>query len=299
MADYIRCNARLKSRWSAPGTSAVTIIIALLVLSPLTAQAIGSVTNGDVTFAYTNNFSSSNNNTVDTSFTGAATGNQTYESWWFFRVSGDGRETAFGAPTSESYGSSVGYLSWSDPGASGLFSAVLGFEVVDNGTDAGNLFQGLTVTNTSGADLIIDIFHYSDLEVGGGSSGDSAVLGSGASGIVIDVTDGADTAPIVGYGADNYWVTRWGGGGTLLRNLTDRNVDNFADVGLPFASNDITVGFQWSRTITAGQSERFLTQFGSNASLLPETYTSVPEPNLALLIGIGLVGLGRFGRDSA
>ena len=64
----------------------VLAMILTIVLSPTAALAIGSIVDGDVTFAYTNDFSTSRGDTVDTSFTGAATGNQQYESWWFFRV---------------------------------------------------------------------------------------------------------------------------------------------------------------------------------------------------------------------
>jgi len=176
---------------------------------------------------------------------------------------------------------------------------VLGLEVFDNGTNAGNLFQGLAISNTSGAQLSIDIFHYSDLEVGGGSTGDSAVLGSSLGNLAIDVSDGSDTTPIIAYGADNFWVSRWNSRNSVLRNLTDGNVDNFSDQGLPFNNNDITVGFQWSRTLDAGSTESFLTQFGSNAPLLDPSVTIVPEPNLAVLLGLGLVGLGARRRELA
>lgn len=258
---------------------------------PLSASAIGSITQGGVTFAYTNDFTSSRGDTVDTSFTGAATGNQTFESWWFFRVSGDGSETAFATPDSENYAGSIANLQWADPGSAGLFSAILGIEVFDNGSNSGNLFQGMQIANTSGTNLTIDIFHYTDLEVGGNFASDSGVLTSSASGIQIDVTDGSDTAPIIGYGADRYWVTDYSARRSVLANLTDGNVDNFRDRGLPFNNGDITVGFQWSRTLAAGETDLFLTQFGSNAVLLPPSVTNVPEPSAALLIALGLVAL--------
>jgi hypothetical protein len=243
------------------GVGAIASLLSLCLLAPSAAFAIGSVTAGDVTFEYTTDFNTSRGNTVDTSFTGAATGNQTYESWWFYRVSGDSQETAFGTPDSESYVGAVGGLGWSDPTGAGLFSASLGFEAIDNGTDAGNLFQ--------------------------------------ISGIVVDVTDGADTAPIAGYEADAFAVSTWGRGSSVLRQLTNGSETNFGNTGLPFASGDITVGFQWSRTLAAGATEDFLTQFGSNSPLLDPSVTVVPEPNTALLLGIGLVALARRSRSAA
>ena len=57
-----------------------TLIVCLVLLGPASAQAIGSATDGDVTFGYTNNFTTTSGNTVDTQFVGAATGDLTWES---------------------------------------------------------------------------------------------------------------------------------------------------------------------------------------------------------------------------
>lgn len=273
-----------------PGwTNLCALALVLAVLCPGSAWAIGTVTDGDVTFGYTNDFNTSRGNTVDTQFVGAAAGDLTWESWWFFRVSGDGRETAFAAPDSEAYTGSVGTLDWNDPGGAGLFSAMLAFEVIDTGVDMGNLFQNLFVTNTSGADLTIDIFHYSDLDLAGTFNGDSAVLAANPGGIEINVSGGANTAPLIGYGATAYQVTPWR---TLLRDLTDNNVDNLDNSGLSFGPDDFTGGFQWSTTIASGSTESFLTQFGSDAPLLPRSASVIPEPSSALLAGLGLIALG-------
>ena len=280
---------------SASRTRILALVIMAALLCPLSASAIGTITDGDVTFGYTNDFNTSRGNTVDTQFVGAAAGDLTWESWWFFRVSGDGRETAFGTPDLENYSGSVGQIDWIDPGGSGLFSASLAFEVIDTGLDMGNLFQNLSVTNTSGASLTIDIFHYSDLDLAGTFNGDSAILATNPDGIEIGVSDGADYAPLIGYGATAYQVTAWR---TLLRDLTDNNVDNFDNTGLPFASDDFTGGFQWSTTVAAGSTETFLTQFASNAPLLPRGASVIPEPSSAVLSGLGLIWLGlRARRD--
>ncbi len=273
----------------------VLAMILSIVLSPTAALAIGSIVDGNVTFAHTNDFSTSRGNTVDTLFTGAATGNQQYESWWFFRVQGDGSETAFGTPDIELYSGSTGYLTFLDPGGAGFFSAVLGIQVFDTGTNSGNLFQVLSVTNTSGASLTIDIFHYSDLEVGGNSAADSATLGTLSGAIVLDVADGTDTAPIGAYGADEYWVSEWGTGNNVLKNLTDGNFDNLGNRGLPFGAGDFTAAFQWSRTFDPGQTLTFMSQFGSNSPLLNPLITTVPESGTAILMGLGLIGLSIVG----
>ena len=178
-------------------------LVVPLLLHPVASWAIGTVSDGDVTFGYTANFNTSFGNTVDTRFTGAAAGDLTWESWWFFRVSGDPRESAFGTPDAEDYslrGGSVGQLDWADPGGAGLFSAILSFQAIDTGVNTGVLFQNMSITNTGAAPLTIDLFHYTDLDLAGSFGGDSASVLPNVDGIEISVTDGVNFSPIIGYG---------------------------------------------------------------------------------------------------
>lgn len=265
--------------------------LVLVLAWPLSAAAIGTVTHGDVTFGYTNDFNTTRGNTVDTRFTGAAAGDLTWESWWFFRVQGDGSETAFGHPDAEDYslyGGSVGRLDWNDPGGAGLFSAVLAFEVRDTGVNSGLLFQSLRVTNTSLAALTIDLFHYTDLDLSSSFGGDSASIVANPDGIEMRVTDGANFSPIIGYAANAYEITAYS---TVLRDLTDANRDDLNNTGDGFGPGDFTGAFQWSVTIGVGQSLDFLTQFGSDTSLADPTTSPIPESNTGLLLALGLLGL--------
>lgn len=270
------------------------LVLGLAALSPIPASAIGSVTAGGVTFGYTNNFNTTTNNTVDVAFTGAAPADMAFESWWFYRVSGGSRESAFANPDIELYGGSLGQLGWNDPTGSGLFSASLSFEVFDSGA-GGNLFQNMRIDNTSGADLTIDIFHYSDFDLNGTGANDRAALGSNPAGIQINQSEGTQTAPVIGYGANAYRVSQFA---QILADLTDNGVDNFSNTGLPLNNQDVTVGFQWSVTIAAGSYRDFMTQFGSNAPLLNQTVTVIPEPGTAVLMGLGLLWLSVAPRAS-
>lgn len=263
-------------------------------IAPTSASAIGSVTNGGVTWAYTNDFATTGSDTVDVSLTGASGADMAYESWWFFRVSGGTFETAFANPDIELYNGSVGALGFANPTGSGLFSAVLSFEVFDNGA-GGNLFQNLRINNTSGAPLTIDVFHYSDFDLAGSSGNDAVTQGTNASGILLNQSDGADTAPVIGYGANSFRVSRYS---QMLTDLTDNGLTNFSNNGLPLTNRDVTVGFQWSVTIAAGSQRDFLTQFGSNAALLSQTVTVVPEPGTAVLMGLGLLLMATPPRDA-
>lgn len=262
------------------------VLASSIAMSPLSAAAIGNITAGGVTFGYTNNFTTGASNTVDVAFTGAGTGDMAFESWWFYRVSGGSRESAFGNPDLELYSGSFGRLDWNDVAGTGLFSAALTFEVFDTGTNQGNLFQNMRVYNTSGADLTIDVFHYSDFDLGGTAGNDRATVGSNPDGIQINLTDPTQTAPVIGYGANAYQVTQYA---QLLAELTDTGVDNLTSGAPPSGNRDMTVGFQWSVTIAAGSYRDFMTQFGSNAPLLDPTVTVVPEPGTAILMGLGLL----------
>lgn len=266
----------------APGPALLLLAALLFAAGP--THAIGTITDGSVTFGYTDDFATSFGDTVDTQFIGAATGDLTWESWWFYRVAGDTRETAFGTPDAESYTGSIGRLDWDDPTGSGDFSAFLRMEVMDTGAGMGNLFQNLTILNTGTSVLTIDIFHYTDLDVENSFGGDSASLVPNPEAIEIAVGDGGDAAPIIAYGADAYQVTPYR---TVLNALTDGNVDDLDDSGLPFAPADYTGAFQWSLTIGVGEAEDFVTQFGSNAPLLPRSTSAVPEPGTALGVGLG------------
>lgn len=264
------------------------LILCLTAACPLSAAAIGSVTAGDVSFAYAD-FTNGASNTTNVDFTGASSADMAYESWWFYRVSGGTRENAFASPDIELYGGSLGVLDWGNPTGSGLFSASLSVEVIDPGT-GGNLFQNMRITNTSATSLTISIFHYADFDLNGTSGGDRAALGTNADGLQINQTDGTQVARIVGYGANNFRVSRYS---QILGDLTDGNVDNFSNNGLPLNNQDVTIGFQWNVTIAAGSYADFMTQFSSNAVLLPPSATvlPVPEPGTAVLVGLGLLAL--------
>lgn len=263
-------------------------------LTPIPASAIGSVTAGGVTWAYTNDFATSAGDTVNVSLTGASASDMAFESWWFFRVSGGTFEQAFANPNIELYNGSVGSLVFANPTGSGLFNAALSFEVFDNGA-GGNLFQNLHINNTSGAALTIDVFHYSDFDLGGDAGNDTVTLGSNPSGIQLNQSDGTSTAPIIGYGANTFRVSRYS---QMLTDLTDNGLTNFTNNGLPLNNRDVTVGFQWTVTIAAGSQRDFLTQFASNAALLPQNATVVPEPGLAVLMGLGLLLMATPPREA-
>lgn len=277
-------------------TSRILTLMAAMLLPTGSALALGSITQGDVTFAYTS-FAQGNNNTTNADFTGAGTGDQLYESWWFFRVNGDTRETAFAAPNTEDYTTFPAYarLGWTNVSGRSLFDATLNVSVMDPGV-GGNLFQEMTITATS--NVTMTLFHYADFDVSGSAGGDSASLVSSSPDVNISIGDGVTNVPFIGYGATAFKVRDYnanGGNPSVLRDLTDNGVDNLDNSGLPFAAGDYAGAVSWTLTLLAGQSATFLTQFGTNAPLLPQSAMPTPEPGTAVLMAIGLIGLAIQG----
>ena len=284
------------TRWKA-------LALAVLLVCPApVAMAIGTVSDGGVSFGYPTNFTTVAGNTVNADFTGAAAGDQLFESWWFFRTAADTQEFAFGLPDAEDYtlnSGTTGRLDWNDPGGLGLFSAALAFEVIETGTNQGVVFQSMTITNTGPAPLVIDLFHYIDLDLSGTFGNDQASFVANPDGIEMLITDRDSSAPLIGYDADAYQVTTYGDRAALRNLLTDGNADDLDNSGLDFGGRrgaDFTGALQWSVTIDSGEFQSFLTQFGSDAALEDPSVSAVPEPGPALLAGLGLMGLSIVGR---
>lgn len=273
----------------------IGLIACVLLLAPLPSWAIGSITDGDVTFAYPTSFNSSAGNTVNANFNVETAGDHLYETWWFYRVSGATGESALRAPDLETYSGNYALLEWTDVDGTGRFDATLELAVFDPGT-GGQLFQELTVQNVTATPLTLDIFHYADFDAGGTWQNESATLVSAGPDIEMAISDGStlDQVPWIGYGADAFEVTTWN---ALLGDLTDGATTNLANGGLPYGPGDFTGAFQWVAEVLApGETRSFLTQFGTNAPLAPPSIMPTPEAETGLLMFIGLAGLAYQAR---
>jgi hypothetical protein len=268
-----------------------TALALAMLVGASSSLALGTISDGAVAFSYVTFNDGSVGYSSETDFTGAGSGDQTYESWWFYRVGGDTQQSGLLAPDSESYVGDLATLGWSDVDARGLFDAVLQVGILDGGGGSGNLLQRLTVTNTSGASLGLDVFHLTDFDVSGTFDDDSAVLAGSGTDIQITVSDGstADTIQFIGYGATDFQVTAYP---ILIDGLTLPSLMDLDNTGLPFTTADFSGAFQWSSvSIAAGESMSFMSQFAVNTSLAPPGTMPIPEPRTGALLGIGLIAL--------
>lgn len=172
------------------------------------------------------------------------TQDQVSEAGWWYRVAGDGAETFFPLPDAQAYTGSVATLTWNDVDARG-FSARKIVTVVDAGGPSGHVESVLTLTNQTAAPLAIDVFHMLDASLAGTIGNDLATLVAPNAYIRVSDPSNAQTCEYRGLGAAAFLV-REGGLGDVGSELSDADLDDFNNSGLPFGPGDFTAGFQWS-----------------------------------------------------
>jgi hypothetical protein len=188
--------------------------------------------------------------------------NHMFANGWYFRVAGDTQETSFRAvgPLVRAVATADHADSdWSNVESRGLFSAMMDFDCYAAGPASGVVINRLTITNTSGSPLTMDLFNYADLDLCDSSSGDSATGGTSSilvtdpCGVVVEYRAlGNDLVEVQDYSATNPLRTR----------LTDTSVNNLQGWSGTFGPGDFTAAYQWqNRTFAAGQARTFTVLF--------------------------------------
>jgi len=184
-----------------------------------------------------------------------------FEDGWWYRIQGDGAEKFFPVPDAQAYNDSDATLTWNNVDNRD-FSASLVLRIANFG-NRGILYEHLTITNNTQADMVINIFHCLDVDVAGSAGGDS--IGAALIDDNIRVTDGGQYCEHRAWGADAYLVLPFGDPDDVPGVLSDGAVTNFNNAGLPFGPGDVTVGRQWTqKTIAPGESELFAVWTGVN-----------------------------------
>lgn len=161
---------------------------------------------------------------------------------WYYRVEGDAQEFALGEPTLSDFSGDTAILEWIDVDGRGLFDIQRVITVTEVVPGQGTLDNILMVTNISDRDLIITLFHYTDIDAAGFGAGDTGSLVSLPD--YIRVVDGTNTVEYRAGDNDFYMAGQFLPPDMQL-GLLDDDIDNFDNTGLPFTAGDIAAGFQW------------------------------------------------------
>lgn len=174
---------------------------------------------------------------------GFPSGTVLFNDGWYYRVEGDTQEFALGEPTQSDFSGDTATLDWIDVAGRGLFDVQRVITVAEIAAGQGIQDNILIVTNITNQDLVITLFHYTDIDAFGFGGGDVGSLVSLPD--FIRVVDDTNTIEYRGGDNDFYMVGLFLMPDTQL-GLLDSDIDNFDNTGLPFITGDITAGYQWS-----------------------------------------------------
>lgn len=222
------------------------LTLALLACAS-TAFAQGTVTSGTANYVVG---ASHWDTSPDANFTGVGTGDQLFESGWWFRIQGDTQETVFTVPTAQNYTGNTATLTWTDLGGRSLGIAK-SIVLTSAGAGQGEAGTTIAVTNNGAAAITLHLFNMIDLDVNGTAGTDNATLVQPNNYIrVVDATAGQCEyrAP----GAVAYQALPFNATADVAAQLSNTTVTDFPNTGLPFGPGDFTGGFQWTLQLAPG-----------------------------------------------
>lgn len=162
------------------------------------------------------------------------------------------------------------------------------FDLIDDTSaqDVDRLGWDITLTNTTASAIDVSLYTYLDLDLGGAADFGDDLASSNLSRMTL--TDADDPTALfvwsVGSGtADHFQVGTYPSVRTALNNMT--SAQDLNDTSATFGPSDFSGAYQFDRSLAA---------FGSQTIQLNTRV--VPEPQPALLTGLGLVGLAFYGR---
>ncbi len=252
--------------------------LALCILLCVSAASFaqGTITSGTASFART---TSSFDASPQANFSGVTTAgtDQLFEFGWWYRVSGDTSETAFPAPTTQSYIGDTSTITWTNVNGRGFDAqetcVVLGIA----SPVGGKVTCTMRIINTGASALGIDVFVMTDIDLGGSPGGDSVALGIPQQRLDISDATAVDTAQFAGVSANALLVRPFATTTDVAGLLSDTTITDFDNSGVPATNIDFTGGFQWTLSVPAGESRDAVTVIAFNTTALASADLSITK----------------------
>jgi hypothetical protein len=248
--------------------------IALIATAALTSCAFaqvgtgGTAVNGFTSFTITDSPTSGTAGAPHADFRVGGLGNPDHltSSWWWFRMPGDSRETAFSNAISSSWAGNSGRIDFVCPS----FTATMIFRVTGVSNGFGVLTETVTIRNTTNSTIALDLFNYNNIDLAGTAGNDNTTQPAVN---IIRFTDAALPGWRADYEGTNAFA--FDDASNIQNLLTDAAINNFAGTGA-VASGDREGAHQWRIMLGAG-----------DAATASATITIVPTPGVSALAAVG------------